>query len=134
VAFVLQALIRHLLFPTSFVGSLAPVTGVAFLLFTYYMITDPQTSPSSPRGQIVFGLALGATYGILISLHVVFTPFVALFVVCVGRGILLYLQQRVPLRKLQNLTSNWFGRPSATTSTAAMSTRPDAMPVRAMDR
>jgi enediyne biosynthesis protein E5 len=134
VAFVLQAVVRHYLFSTSLVASLAPVTGVAFLLFTYYMITDPQTSPSGTRGQIIFGLALGASYGVLMSLHVVFTIFVALLVVCVGRGALLYLKERLRVRKPQDLTLAWLGRVSAPTSTAAVSSRPDAMPVRALDR
>jgi enediyne biosynthesis protein E5 len=134
VAFVLQAVIRHLFFPTSLAASLAPMTGVAFLLFTYYMITDPQTSPSSTRGQIVFGISLGVTYGVLISLHVVFTIFVALFVVCVGRGAFLYLSQRVPVRQLQDLTLAWFGRASARTSTAAVGAQPDAVPMQTLDR
>ncbi len=133
VAFVLQAVIRHLIYSTSLLASLAPVTGVAFLLFTYYMITDPQTSPSSTSGQIIFGLTLGATYGILIGLHVVFTIFVTLFVVCAARGAVLYLHQRVPVRKLQDMTLAWFGRASALTSTA-VSARPDVTRVRALDR
>ena len=48
-AFVLQAVIRHYLYPTWLPASLAPMTSVPFLLFTFYMITDPQTSPSSVR-------------------------------------------------------------------------------------
>ncbi len=85
--FVLQAVIRHFLFQYSLAG-LLPMTGVPFLLFTFYMVTDPQTSPSSVRGQIVFGLSLAAIYAAMMLLHVFFTIFVALFVLCLCRGIL----------------------------------------------
>ena len=102
-AFAVQAIIRHLLYPTSLPLGLAPMTGVAFLLFTFYMITDPQTSPSSVRGQIIFGCSLAAVYAVLIALHVVFTIFVALFVVCLCRGIILYVSTFAPVRRAQLL-------------------------------
>jgi hypothetical protein len=100
-AFVLQAVIRHYLYPTWLPASLAPMTSVAFLLFTFYMITDPQTSPSSVRGQIVFGFSIGAVYGLLMGFHVVYMIFPALFIVCVGRGIVLYLSERGPVQRAQ---------------------------------
>jgi len=101
VAFALQAVIRHYLFGTWLAASLAPLTSVAFLLFTFYMITDPQTSPSRVRGQIIFGFSIGAVYGVLMGFHVVYMIFPALFIVCVGRGIVLYLSERGPVRKAQ---------------------------------
>lgn len=89
--FALQALLRPFLFGTAHGSPLAPMTGVAFLLFTFYMVTDPATTPSSRRGQIAFGAATAATYSALISLHIVFDLFFALSLVCLGRGIGLYL-------------------------------------------
>jgi hypothetical protein len=120
-AFVLQAVIRHFIYLTSIFASLAPMTGVAFMLFTYYMITDPQTSPASVRGQIIFGLALGAVYGVLIALHAVYTIFVSLFVVCAIRGAILYLGQREAVRRLQDLYFAWLGRVLAPTDVAGIS-------------
>src|SRR5262249_13411366 len=38
IAFVVQALVRSLIFETSLVAALVPMTGVAFILFTFYMI------------------------------------------------------------------------------------------------
>ena len=32
---------------------LTPMTGVAFVLFTFYMITDPGATPSRWKGQVV---------------------------------------------------------------------------------
>jgi hypothetical protein len=98
-AFVLQALIRHFLYPTWLLASLGPMTGVAFLLFTFYMITDPQTTPSSVRGQIIFGCSTGAAYGVLMALHVPYMFFPALIIVCVGRGIVLYVNEHGLLQK-----------------------------------
>ena len=46
--------------------------------------------PIAARGQIMFGAAVGAVYGLLIALHVVYAIVLSLFVVCVGRGLILY--------------------------------------------
>jgi Na+-translocating ferredoxin:NAD+ oxidoreductase RnfD subunit len=90
--FALQALIRSWWFGTPLVAAWLPMTGVAFLLYTFYMVTDPATSPASPRGQIVFGLAVACAYAILMIAHVVFGLFFALTIVCGARGAILYWQ------------------------------------------
>ncbi|MBX3395581.1 MAG: RnfABCDGE type electron transport complex subunit D [Phycisphaerae bacterium] len=89
--FALQAVIRHLILGAAVVPSLAPMTGVAFLLFTFYMVTDPPTTPASRPAQIAFGLSVAATYGVLMSLHIVFGFFFALSIVTFSRGIYLWL-------------------------------------------
>jgi hypothetical protein len=89
-AFVLQAAVRHFLFGNLFLPSLNPMTGVAFLLFTFYMVTDPATTPSSVRGQIAFGVSVAAAYGTLMAFHIVFGLFFGLSLTCAGRGILIY--------------------------------------------
>ncbi len=89
-AFVLQAAVRHFLFGNLFLPSLNPMTGVAFLLFTFYMVTDPATTPSTVRGQIGFGAAVAAAYGTLMAFHIVFGLFFGLSLVCAGRGVLLH--------------------------------------------
>jgi len=91
-AFVLQAVARHYLFGNLLVASLNPMTGVAFLLFTFYMVTDPATTPNSARGQMAFGAAMAAAYGTLMALHIVFGLFFGLSLVCAGRGVLLHLR------------------------------------------
>lgn len=88
--FVLQAALRSILLGNSFGASLLPMTGVAFILFTYYMVTDPATTPSNKRSQILFGASTAFTYGALMAMHVVFGLFFALVIVCVVRGIALY--------------------------------------------
>ncbi|MBN3932810.1 enediyne biosynthesis protein [Streptomyces verrucosisporus] len=84
--YVLQAVVRGLLFDTSVPAALAMMTGVAFVLFTNYMITDPGTTPSSKWGQIAFGGGVAAAYGVLTALSVAYGIFFATALVCLVRG------------------------------------------------
>lgn len=88
--FVLQAVIRSLIFDTPLLAALAPMTGLPFVLYSFYMVTDPATTPFSTRSQIVFGASVAAVYGILIVANVVFGLFFALTIVCTVRGIYHY--------------------------------------------
>ena len=85
--FLLQAVLRSQLQGTPLVPSILPVTGMAFLLFTFYMVTDPATTPVLPRDQLLFGAAVSATYGLLMLSHVVFGLFFSLMLVCSLRGL-----------------------------------------------
>ncbi len=89
--FLLQAAARSLIQETPVVAAVLPVTGMAFLLFTFYMVTDPATTPSGTVGQLTFGGAVAATYGVLTASHVVFGLFFSLLVVCSIRGLGLVL-------------------------------------------
>ncbi|WP_152054455.1 enediyne biosynthesis protein UnbU [Tautonia marina] len=90
VGFVLQAAIRSAFFDASLLAGLAPATGVAALLFTFYMISDPATTPSRPGDQIVFGASVAAVYGVFMMAHVAFGLFYALTLVSAARGVGLY--------------------------------------------
>jgi Na+-translocating ferredoxin:NAD+ oxidoreductase RnfD subunit len=93
--FVAQAAARSLLFGTAFGAGLIPMTGVAFILYTFYMVTDPATTPSGRRDQIVFGLSVAAVYGMLMVAHIVFGLFFALTIVCTVRGLCMYARRWV---------------------------------------
>jgi len=86
--FGLQAALRSWTLHTPLIAALLPTTGVAFILFTFYMVTDPGTTPSRPREQIVFGGVVSATYGVLLALHIVFGLVFSLAAVCAGRFII----------------------------------------------
>ncbi len=88
--FLAQALVRWALFGNLPLASFLPLTGMALLLFTFYMVTDPATTPRPPLRQAVFGAAVAAVYGILVALHVVFAPFFALTLTSFGRGAMLW--------------------------------------------
>ena len=90
--FVVQACVRSFVFDTPLAAALVPMTGVAFILYTFYMVTDPATTPSELRDQIWFGASVAAVYGFLVVCHVVFGLFFALTIVCTLRGVLLYME------------------------------------------
>lgn len=90
IGFSLQAIVRAVLFNTPLIAGLMPITGVTFLLFTFYMVTDPATTPNKTSSQIIFGLSVALVYGILTALHIVFALFFALPIVCFLRSLGMY--------------------------------------------
>ncbi|MBE7169184.1 MAG: RnfABCDGE type electron transport complex subunit D [Williamsia sp.] len=84
--FFAQAVLRSLLFGVSMAPALLPMTGVAFLLYTFYMISDPSTTPMKTKNQIAFGLSVAAVYGVLMTMHISFGLFFSLIIVCTTRG------------------------------------------------
>jgi Na+-translocating ferredoxin:NAD+ oxidoreductase RnfD subunit len=88
ITFTIQTFLRamimkhHLPFETLFLGTLS---SPAFFLFTFFMITDPATSPSSKKLQILFGFLI-ATIDLLYHLkQSYFTFFYAGATVQTGR-------------------------------------------------
>lgn len=72
---------------TSVIAELVPLTGIPVVLFTFYMITDPQTSPSRPMCQFLFGSGIALAYSVLLLLHVQYTIFFSVTVIAAMRGI-----------------------------------------------
>lgn len=99
--FVVQAAFRSLVFGTSFVTSLLPITGLAFVLFTFYMVTDPATTPVAPLAQVVFGASVALAYGALMYFHIVFGLFFALTAISTLRGLNLYAQSALATESSQ---------------------------------
>lgn len=94
-AFAVLALLRSAINGTPWNAGLMPMTGFAFILFTFYMITDPATSPASTRGQIAFGCAVALGYFVFMEAHVVFGMFYSLTIATAVRGLCLYAQFRM---------------------------------------
>lgn len=97
--FALQSIVRGVLFDTSILAGLAMMTGVAFVLFTNYMITDPGTTPSSKWGQIAFGGGVAAVYGVLTAMSVAYGLFFATALVCGVRGGYLWIADIVSKKR-----------------------------------
>jgi hypothetical protein len=85
--FAIQAFVRHWIWDVSLFSALGAMTGVAFVLFTNYMITDPGTTPSKARNQFMFGGSVAFVYAVMMQFNVVYTLFFAVTVVCGLRGL-----------------------------------------------
>ncbi len=113
----------HLPFETLFLGTLS---SPAFFLFTFFMITDPATSPPRQKHQIILGIALAM---VDLAYHVkqsYFTFFYAAFTISCAR--LLFLHARAALREGPRawltgrlLRSGYWRRPALLGALAAMS-------------
>jgi Na+-translocating ferredoxin:NAD+ oxidoreductase RnfD subunit len=90
VGFAAQALLRAAILGANPLATLAPMTGLVFVLYTFYMVTDPATTPAGWRAQLVFGAGVAAAYALLVIAHVVFGFFFGLTIVCGLRGALVY--------------------------------------------
>lgn len=88
--FALQAILRGLIFGTSIPAALGMMTGVAFVLFTNYMVTDPGTTPSKRASQIAFGGGVAGLYAFFMIVHVAYGIFFATALVCLIRGSFLW--------------------------------------------
>ncbi|HYQ66804.1 enediyne biosynthesis protein [Actinophytocola sp.] len=97
--FVIQAFVRGWLFDTSIPAALAMGTGIAFILYTNYMVTDPGTSPSKPLSQFAFGAGIAVTYGFLMVAHIAYGLFFATAAVCLVRGMFLWSLHIVQVAK-----------------------------------
>jgi hypothetical protein len=89
--FLLQACLRHGLAGNSWTTVLAPMTSTAFIVFSLYMISDPETTPIRALPQTVFGFAVAMLYGMLQVFHVAFGIFLALVIVGAVRGVALHM-------------------------------------------
>jgi hypothetical protein len=85
--FAIQAFVRHWLWGVQLNTALTVMAGVAFVLFTNYMITDPGTTPTKPRAQFMFGSSVAIVYAILMQFNIVYALFFATSIVCAGRGL-----------------------------------------------
>ncbi|MCY1021109.1 RnfABCDGE type electron transport complex subunit D [Pyxidicoccus sp. MSG2] len=96
--FLVQAAVRSAVAGTPLTAALVPMTGVAFVLYTFYMVTDPGTTPQRPAMQVCFGAGVAAAYGMLVAVHVVFDLFFSLTLICAARGGALYVQAMLARR------------------------------------
>ena len=92
IGFALQGVLRCLMNDLPLIVGLVPMTGVSFILFTFYMVTDPGSTPTDWREQVIFGAAIALVYSLLVLTHVGFAFFYALFIVCIARGLILHLK------------------------------------------
>jgi enediyne biosynthesis protein E5 len=90
--FAIQGILRCLMSDIPLIVGLVPMTGVSFILFTFYMVTDPGSTPIKWQEQVIFGGAIAFVYSLLVLAHVGFAFFYALLIVCATRGLILHLR------------------------------------------
>lgn len=81
VAFVVLSYVRSLVVGGSFMAEVAPITGPMYQLFALFMITDPKTTVSSRKGEVVVTILIAVVEFFFRLAEFVAAPFYALFVV-----------------------------------------------------
>jgi Na+-translocating ferredoxin:NAD+ oxidoreductase RnfD subunit len=98
VTFFVLGAARAWFFHSRIAAEMVVLTGIPMVLFTFYMITDPQTSPARLRSQIFFGSGIAFAYSVLLMLHVQYTMFYSVTAVCALRGMwLAAMNLRAPI-------------------------------------
>jgi hypothetical protein len=88
--FALQAIIRAVFLGAPWLAVLMPATGIPAMIFSFYMVPDPATTPARPRAQFAFGASIAAVYLLFVIAHVAFGLFFALTIVSGARGLWLH--------------------------------------------
>jgi Na+-translocating ferredoxin:NAD+ oxidoreductase RnfD subunit len=77
--FFAGAVIRAFIAGKPIIMAAAPMTGAAFQLFVFYMISDPRTTPKTRRGQLAFGFSLALIDNVFRYSQLKNAPFFSLF-------------------------------------------------------
>jgi enediyne biosynthesis protein E5 len=80
-AFLVLSLVRSAVTGQPWLAHVAPITGPMYQLFIFFMITDPKTTVSTKRGQMLVAALVAVAEMILRLSHVVHAPYYALFIV-----------------------------------------------------
>jgi Na+-transporting NADH:ubiquinone oxidoreductase subunit NqrB len=81
VSFLLFAVARSLITGHPLAAELAPITGPMYQLFIFFMITDPKTTVSSRKGQMLVAFLVAFAEAIFRLFQSVHAPYYALFFV-----------------------------------------------------
>lgn len=81
VSFIVLAYLRSLITGDTFLSEVSPITGPMYQLFIFFMITDPPTSVSSKKGQILVAFLVALAEFFLRLDSFIYAPFYALFLV-----------------------------------------------------
>jgi Na+-translocating ferredoxin:NAD+ oxidoreductase RnfD subunit len=95
----------HLPFETLFLGTLS---SPSFFIFTFFMITDPATSPKEPRQQILVGFLLAAIDLVLHLRQSYYTFFYAALIVGMSRLLIRHYKAGLADGFIQNFKQRFF--------------------------
>jgi hypothetical protein len=80
-SFLLLSFVQSAMTGNPWLAIVAPITGPMYQLFIFFMVTDPKTTVSSKRGQVLVVCLVALAEMILRLNEVVYAPFYALFLV-----------------------------------------------------
>jgi Na+-translocating ferredoxin:NAD+ oxidoreductase RnfD subunit len=80
-SFIAFAFLRSLILHDNFATEIAPITGPMYQLYIFFMITDPKTTVSTKKGQMLVAFLVAAAEHALRLMHNVHAPYFALFIV-----------------------------------------------------
>lgn len=86
-AFIVLAVTRSYLNNDPILFNVGPLLGMSGIIFQFHMITDPQTTPSEYKYQIIFGICVAMLDVYLRSKLILFSQFISLSVVCALFGL-----------------------------------------------
>jgi len=96
-SFLVLALVRSWITGNPWLAEISPLTGPMYQLFIFFMITDPNTTVSSKRGQILVAFLIALVEMFLRLAQSVYAPFYALFLVGpTANAIEIWLDSRKP--------------------------------------
>lgn len=81
VCFIILAYVRSMITGDTFLAEVSPITGPMYQLFIFFMITDPGTTVSTKKGQIVVAILIAVVELFLRLDNFIYAPFYALFLV-----------------------------------------------------
>lgn len=81
VSFVFFAWIRSLINGHPFLAEVAPITGPMYMLFTFFMVTDPKTTVKGRNAQMLVVFLVAAAECVLRLMENIHAPYFALFTV-----------------------------------------------------
>lgn len=106
VSFAAFGLARSALELSSVYSVYASMVSGAFLLFTFFMITDPMTSPGTASGRVLYAVVVAAVDAVLRSFGTPYSVFLALVVVCAGYALIRALYPQASPRSVWR-TRSW---------------------------
>jgi len=81
VSFLVFSLVRSAITGTTWLATVAPITGPMYQLYIFFMITDPRTTVRSKRGQCIVVVLVAFVEMLMRLAEIVYAPFYALFIV-----------------------------------------------------
>jgi Na+-translocating ferredoxin:NAD+ oxidoreductase RnfD subunit len=96
-SYIAFAFVRSWITGNPWQAEMAPLTGPMYQLFIFFMITDPKTTVSTRRGQILVAFLVALVEMFLRLAQSVYAPFYALFLVGpVANAVEMWMQSRKP--------------------------------------